>query len=281
MKKIKISKVLIHTILIIWTFLTVYPLVWTLINSFKSHNDILTNSFNIPFARMTFDNYRKVLTNTQYNLVKGYLNSFIISGSVVVIVLLIAGLAAYVLARYEFKGKKIINALIIASMMLPVFSVIQPLLSMILAVKLNDTRIGIILPQVAGNASFAVVILTGFIQQLPVEIEESAYMDGANVFQVIFRLVFPMAKSAFATTAIFTFLWSFNDLFLQMYIIRDADKRPIVSMLERITADSLHGGVDNGAKTAAAALAIIPVLIVYFFLQKHIIKGLTAGAIKG
>ena len=281
MKKIKISTIIIHTVLLIWAFITIYPIVWVLINSFKTSGDILRNSFNIPLANMSFENYGKAIHNERFSLLLGYLNSLIISGSVVVFVLIFAGFASFALARYEFKGKKILFGLIVASMMLPIFSVIQPLVSIIQVFKINDTRLGVILPQIAGNASFAIVILTGFMQQLPIEVEESAFMDGANVFQVMFYLVFPMAKSAFATTAIFVFLWSFNDLFLQMYIISDNDKKPIVAMLQEISAGSLVGGEDFGLKTAAAALAIIPVLILYFALQKHIIAGLTAGAIKG
>lgn len=281
MKKIKLSTILIHTVLLIWAFVTIYPIVWVLINSLKTSGDILRNSFNLPLANISLKNYGKAIYNERFSLLLGYLNSLIISGSVVLFVLIFAGFASFALARYDFKGKKIIFGLIVASMMLPIFSVIQPLVSIIQVFKLNDTRLGVILPQIAGNASFAIVILTGFMQQLPIEVEESAYMDGANVFQVIFYLIFPMAKSAFATTAIFVFLWSFNDLFLQMYIISDVDKKPIVAMLQEISAGSLVGGEDFGLKTASAALAIIPVLIIYLFLQKHIIEGLTAGAIKG
>lgn len=279
-KRTLIFKILIHTVLMIWTFTTLYPIFWVIINSFKPSQDIIRNSFSLPINNFTFDNFKKTIGGSEYNLLLGYFNSLIISGSVVLIVTIISGFGSFALARYDFKGKSIIYAIIVSAMMLPIFSIIVPLEGMLIKLKINNTRLGVIIPQVAGNISFSVVILTGFMQQLPLEVEESAYMDGANVFQTMFYLVFPMAKSAFATTSIFVFLWSFNDLFLQMRIITDKEKMPIITMLQKISASSKYG-TDFGLKSAAAALAIVPVIIVYLFLQKHIIKGLTAGAIKG
>lgn len=280
-RKLSVGIIIVHILLLIWAFVTIYPIIWVLLNSFKPSMDVIRNSFSIPLKNFTVENYINVVgKGSQFNLLKGYLNSFLISGTVVIAVLIIAGFGSFGLARYEFKGKKLVYGFIVATMMLPIFSIIGPLETMMVRLNLNNKRLGVIIPQIAGNISFAVVILTGFMQQLPIEVEESAYMDGANVFQVLLRLVFPMAKSAFATTAIFVFLWSFNDLFLQMRMITLKDNMPIVVMLHRISADSKYGS-DFGLKSAAAVLAILPVLITYLFLQKHIIKGLTAGAIKG
>lgn len=277
-KQINISNTIIYTLLIIWAIITLYPFLWVVINSFKSSQDILRNSLSIPIKNFTFDNYINAFTG-RFNIFKAYFNSFIISGSVVVGVLIIAGVGSFALARYDFPGKKIIYGLIIAAMMFPIFSIIQPLAIMLAKLNLNNTRLGVILPQIAGNIAFAVVILTSFIQQLPLEVEESAYIDGANLFQRMFRIVLPMAKPAFATTSIFVFLWSYNDLFLQMIVIKDTEKMPISVILREIS--SLHGGTDFGLMSSSVTLIIIPILIVYFILQKNIIAGLTAGAIKG
>ena len=195
-----------------------------------------------------------------------------------VVVLFVAGFASFAMARYNFKGKKIVFGTLIATMMFPIFSIIRPLQKMLFQMNLLDNRNGVILPQIAGNLGFAVVILTGFIQQLPKDIEESAFIDGANVFQIMFYLIFPMAKSAFATSAIFVFLWSYNDLFLQMNVIDDINKMPIGALLLEIS--SVYG-TDFGLMATAVTIIIVPIIIVYIFLQKHIIKGLNAGAIKG
>jgi len=192
--------------------------------------------------------------------------------------LIVAGFGSFALARFNFKGKKIVYGFIIACMMFPIFSTMFPLNKMLVKMGLNNTKLGVILPQIAGNIGFAVVILTGFIQQLPIEVEESAYIDGATIWQRLLYLVFPMAKSAFATTAIFVFLWSYNDLFLQMIIIKDKSKYPIGALLREISSKY---GTDFGLMASSVTLIVVPVIIVYILLQKHIIKGLTAGAVKG
>lgn len=276
-KKISISNIIIYVVLSIWALLTIYPFFWVLINSFKPSQDILRNSLNLPLSNFTFVNYKNAFTG-EYNIFQAYLNSLIVSFTVVILVLVIAGVGSFALARYNFKGKKIVYGFIIAAMMFPIFSIIYPLAQFISKVGLTNTRFGVILPQVAGNIGFATVILTGFIQQLPIDIDESAYIDGANPVQVFVRLIFPMAKPAFATTAIFVFLWSYNDLFLQMIIIKDKSKMPISTILREISSKY---GTDFGLMASSVTLIVIPILIVYMFLQRQIIEGLTAGAIKG
>lgn len=272
-----IGKGIIYFILGFWAILTIYPFIWVVLNSFKPSSDIIRNSLSLPINNFTFTNYKNAY-NSPYNIFRAYSNSLIVSISVVVVVLFIAGFASFAMARYNFKGKKIVFGTIIATMMFPIFSIIKPLQKMLFEMNLLDNRLGVILPQIAGNLGFAVVILTGFIQQLPKDIEESAFIDGANVFQIMFYLIFPMAKSAFATSAIFVFLWSYNDLFLQMNVIDDLNKMPIGALLLEIS--SVYG-TDFGLMATAVTIIIVPVIIVYIFLQKHIIKGLTAGAIKG
>ena len=169
--------------------------------------------------------------------------------------------------------------MIVACMMFPIFSIIFPLQKLLYNLGLNGKHLGVILPQVAGNLAFATILITGFIQNIPVEVEESAYLDGANVFQILWHLILPMSKSAFSSAAIFVFLWSYNDLFLQMLILTDEEKMPVSALLKEIS--SKEGGTDYGLMVASVAVIAIPVIIVYFFLQKNIIKGLTAGAVKG
>ena len=272
------SKTIIYFLLSFWALGAIYPFFWILINSFKEKNSILNDSFSLPFRSFTLDNYQDALFG-RYNILKSYMNSLIISGSVVIIVLIIAAFSSFALARFQFKGKRVIYGLIIACMMFPIFSIIFPLYRLLSDLKINGTHVGVILPQVAGNLAFATILLTSFIKALPIEVEESAYLDGANTFQILWHLVIPMSKSAFSSAAIFVFLWSYNDLFLQMLILTDKNKMPISALLREIS--SKEGGTNQGLMVASVALIAIPILIIYFFIQKNIIKGLTAGAVKG
>ncbi len=199
-------------------------------------------------------------------------------------VVILAGMASFALVRYSFKLKGTLQSLVMAAMMFPVFATIIPVFSMEAKWGIANTSswgltmLSVILPQIAGNLAFAIVVLTGFIRGLPIELEEAAYLEGCNVFQIFYKVVVPLTKPSFATVAIFSFLWSYNDLFTQMFFLRRPEMRAITRLLNELTSQE---GTNYGLMAAAVTLVVVPVLIVYIFLQKYIIKGMTAGAVKG
>ena len=284
-KKISLSKLFTYIVLTFWGITTVYPFLWVILNSFRQKGEIRTDSFSIPWpwtSSFTLGNYQTATERSDF--IKGYTNSLVISITVTVVVVLLAGLAAYGLVRYKFKGKKFVYSLIIASMMFPVFSTIIPVFRLEVAIGIASTGnrwaslLSVILPQIAGNLSFAIIVLMGFIRSVPIELEEAAYLDGCNVFKIFFKIILPVAKPSFATVAIFSFLWSYNDLFTQMFLLRYPHERTITLLLNEISSQA---GVNYGLMAASVVLVVMPVLLVYILLQKNIIKGLTVGAIKG
>lgn len=282
-KKFSAGMAVIYLVLIFWALTTIYPIFWVIINSFKAKGEILSNSFAIPVGKLfTLANYRTAFD--RLNIFSAYRNSMIISVTVAGVVILLAGMASFALVRYNFKLRKPLNSLVVAGMMFPVFSTIIPVFRMLSSWHMVNTEslalslISVALPQIAGNMSFAIVVLTGYIHSLPIELEESAYLEGCSPFQIFFKIVVPLAKPSFATVAIFSFLWSYNDLFTQMFLLRLPQHRAITRLLNELTASE---GTNFGLMAASVALVIIPVLIVYIFLQKYIIKGMTAGAVKG
>jgi len=279
----KAPRVLSYLVLSVWAVTTIYPFVWVLINSFRKKGLILSDSFSLPLGdAFTWDNYLTAWQRADFK--NAYLNSFLISGTVTVFVVIIAGLAAYGLVRYRFHGRNFLYSLIMAGMMFPVFSTIIPVFRLEVMMGIAGTGkralslLAVILPQIAGNLCFAIIILMGFIQSVPIDLEESAYLDGCNVFQIYFHIIIPAARSSFATVAIFAFLWSYNDLFTQSFFLRYPQERAITGLLNEISSQA---GVNYGLMASSVVLVVIPVLIVYICLQKHIIKGLTAGAVKG
>ncbi len=282
-KKVGIGTILIYIVLIGWSLTTIYPIVWVVQNSFKAKDKILANSFSLPIGDLfTTANYRTAFD--RLNIFSAYRNSIIISGTVAIVVCILAGMAAYGMSRYTFKGKKLLNSLIIAGMMFPVFSTIIPVFRMMNSWGIVNTEhlwlslLSVALPQIAGNLSFAIVIMSGYIKSLPIELEESAYLEGCNARQIFTKIVIPLAKPSFATVGIFSFLWSYNDLFTQMFLLRLPEQRAITRLLNELTSQE---GTNYGLMAAAVSLVVIPVMIVYILLQKQIIKGMTAGAIKG
>ena len=282
-KPISVGMVVVYAVLIFWALTTIYPIFWIVINSFKAKNEILANSFALPLGDLfTTANYRTAFD--RLNIFSAYRNSLLISCTVALVVVFLAGLASFALVRYNFKLKKFINSLVIAGMMFPVFSTIIPVFRMLNTMHIANTNnlwlslLSVALPQIAGNLSFAIVVLSGYIKALPIELEEAAYMEGCNAFQIFFKVIMPLTKPSFATVAIFSFLWSYNDLFTQMFLLRLPEQRAITRLLNELTAME---GTNYGLMAAAVALVVIPVIIVYIILQKHIIKGMTAGAVKG
>ncbi len=282
-RRLSVSQGLIYLVLWAWALSTIYPFFWVIVNSFKEKRYIRTDTFALPLGEMfTLDNYRTAFERV--DILGAYRNSLIISITVTAVVVLLAGFAAYAMARYRFRGRRALQGLIIASMMFPVFSTIIPVFRMLYSwglVRFESVFYSLLcvsLPQIAGNLSFAIVVLTGYIRSIPVEMEEAAYLEGYNVFQIFFRIVWPLGRPSFATVAIFTFLWSYNDLFTQMFFLRNKRTYSITRLLAEISSQA---GVNYGLMVAAVVLVVVPVLLVYILLQKNIIKGMTVGALKG
>ena len=282
-EKFKVSNIFIYFILIVWALTTIYPLIWVIQNSFKGKDKILSQSFALPVGELfTLANYEKAFSNL--NIWGAYRNSLVISCSVALFVIIFAGMAAFALVRYNFRLRGVINSLIIAGMMFPVYATIIPVFTMETKWGITNTSnwfltmLSVSLPQIAGNLAFAIVVLTGYIKGLPIELEEAAYLEGCNAFQIFSKIVVPLTKPSFATVAIFSFLWSYNDLFTQMFFLRRPEMWAITRLLNQLTSQE---GTNYGLMAAAVTLVVVPVLVIYIFLQKYIIKGMTAGAVKG
>lgn len=281
-KKGTLSRAATYGVLCLWGVTTVYPFLWVFLNSFRQRGLILTDSFSLPVgAAFTLDNYATAMERADFR--SAYLNSILISGTVTVLVVLLAGLAAYGLVRYRFRFRGILCSMVLAGMMFPVFSTIIPVFRMEVVMGIAGTGsrwmslIAVILPQVGGNLCFAIIVLMGYIRSIPVELEESAYLDGCNVLRIFFYIVMPAARSSFATVAIFAFLWSYNDLFTQSFFLRYPQEKAITGLLGEISSQA---GVNYGLMAASVVLVVVPVLIVYLCLQKQIVRGMTSGAIK-
>lgn len=275
-KKIfKFSTFFIYIALTIWGVTTIFPFLWIVNNSFKPSSEVINASFALPKS-FWLDNYKNAFDNL--NILVAYKNSLIISGTVTVCVMLLSTMMAFAMTRYQFKGKTMITSLIMASLMFPVFSTIIPVFKLMSQLNLVNKPLAVILPQVAGNLSFAAVVMMGFLRSLPLEMEEAAYMEGAGVRKVFTKIIIPLSRPSLATVAIFCFLWSYNDLFTQLIMIRRRTKYPICALLNEISSKY---GTDFGLMASSIVIIILPVMIVYILLQKNIIKGLTAGALKG
>lgn len=274
---------LIYVILVLWALTTIYPILWVIMNSFKDKKHIMSDAFSLPVGDLfTLGNYTEAFDKV--DILGAYRNSIIISGTVAVLVILMAGMASFALVRYRFRMNKTLYSLVIAAMMFPVFSTIIPVFRMEYGWGLAGSGnlwlslLSVILPQTAGNLAFAIVVLTGYMAGLPIELEEAAFMEGCSAYQIFYKVVMPLTKPSFATVGIFSFLWSYNDLFTQQFFLRNKEEWAITRLLLEISSKE---GTNYGLMAAVVTLVVVPLLIVYICLQKYIIKGMTAGAVKG
>ncbi len=282
-KKFSIGYLFVYAALISWALTTIYPIFWVVMNSFKDKKYIVSDSFSLPAGDLfTLDNYK--LAFDKMNIFGAYFNSIIISCTVAILAILLAGFASYALVRYEFRGRAFLQSIVVAGMMFPAFSTIIPVFRMENSWGIVNTEsvwlslLAVALPQIAGNLSFAIVVLSGYIRTIPVDLEEAAYMEGCNAFQIFFKVIVPLTKPSFATVGIFSFLWSYNDLFTQNFFLRLKEHWAITRLLSELTS---REGTNYGLMASTVTMVVVPVLIVYILLQKYIIKGMTAGAVKG
>lgn len=270
-----IGAILMYAVLFGWSLTTIYALFWIVNNSFKVSRDVMNNSFKIALDPVMV-NYTNAFD--RISIGKGYLNSLIMSGSTVLLVLLFGGLAAYVLSRFQFRGRKLIYSILYASLLIPAFATVVPVYELLIKWNLANTYGGLIFPQTAGNLTFAILVLAGYLSTIPKELEEAAFIDGCNRWTMFTKIFLPVGRPAFASASIFVFLWSYNDLFSALIFVSKENVRPIVLLLSEISSQY---GTDFGLMATAVSITVMPVLVIYLFIQKYIEKGLTEGAVKG
>ncbi|EXG84609.1 ABC-type sugar transport system, permease component [Clostridium sp. ASBs410] len=272
-----VARILKYIILIFWALTTIIPLLWVFINSFKTSEEIVKNGVALP-AAIQFDNYKTIMSYPDLSMSRAFINSFIISGSVVIGVVLIAGLAAFSLGRFRFKWTKYADAVLIACLLVPSFATMIPNFVTISKLPVRGTHAAAVIPQIAGNLCFSITLLTGFMRSLPDELDEAAIIDGASPFYVLTHITMPLSRPMFATVGIMVFIWSYNDLLTSMVYLSQRSKQPVCVILSMV---SNMFGTDYGSMMAAIIVTIVPLLVLYVISQEQVIKGLTAGAVKG
>ena len=279
--KIKIKNIFTHIILIFICILSLVPFLWLLSTALKGRSE---NIFAYPPIFIpkdfTLENFKEVLRLVP--IIRYVINSFIVAASTVVLNVILSALAAYPLARMEFKGKKIAFFAILATIMVPFQTIMLPVYIITLKLHLIDSYstfsgyLGMIMP-FAVNA-FGIFLLRQAFLTIPKEIEESAVIDGCNSFQIFFKLLLPMIKPSVALLAIFTFIGSWGE-FLWPSIVLTNEK--LFTLPVGINNLSSAFSADYRLVAAGSIVSIIPIIIFFLALQKYFISGSTEGAVKG
>ncbi|MEF2245514.1 MULTISPECIES: carbohydrate ABC transporter permease [unclassified Paenibacillus] len=280
LKKRKLSKPLLFIFMMMAVALFGIPLLWTIASSFKNEFDILQYPPVWVTETPTTDNYTSVLQRFPFFI--WLRNSLIVAVVSTIIVVIFDSLAAYALARLEFRGKKFLFALIVSMLLIPMQIDIIPLFIMFSEFKLADHPIALILPTTANVTG--VYLLRQFFMSIPVEIEDAARIDGCNDFRIWLQVILPLSKPVIAAVAIITFVSSWNSFLWPLIATNsEASKTLPVGMAQFMSASAGASGSAPayGITLAASVMATLPTLLMFVFLQKYFVQGITSSGVKG
>ena len=274
-----IGKVFLYIILIALTCVFLGPILFVFMNSFKSKFELSNNPFGLPLGD-TFVGLENYATGLQLsNFFSSILWSFVITiGSVAIIVMLCA-MTAYYITRVKRWWTSALYYIFVFSMVIPFQMVMFPTVQVSSILGL-DNPVGMMVLYLGFGAGLSVFMFAGFVKSIPIDIEEAATIDGCNPVQTYFRVVLPMLKPTAITVAILNTMWVWNDFLLPNLVLGPGSEYRTIPIVVQFLLGS-NGNRDMGALMAMLVLAIIPIVIFYIFMQKYIIQGVAAGAVKG
>ena len=271
-------KALSRIVLIVITALTAFPFLWLFVLSFKTDTEILNSPFSLPES-ISFSNYERALHTLP--LIKMFGNTLFVAVFALAISLVCTFMLSYAITRLQFKSKRLQNGLyllFVAGLTIPPYIVIFPTYRMIVSMGLLGNRASLILPLAATTMALGVLLMVGFLRDFPKEIEEAAIIDGCNIYQMCTSVVLPVIKPVLATVIIFNVLYFWNEYPISSVLVNDPKMMTI-----SLGASMFRGrySMDYSGMIAATVIIIIPQLLFFLLFQKHIVEGMTAGAVKG
>jgi raffinose/stachyose/melibiose transport system permease protein len=253
-----------------------YPLLWLLIYSFKTNEEILSGSFFSLPAKWQWINYSNAIDSGNYG--KYLVNSVMVTGITMAGVILLALLAAFAIARFRWKYGQLVLLLFLLGLMIPLSGTLLPLMIIFKNMNILNTHLSLILPYIAFQTPIAVFILSSFMKTIPHELEESAIMDGAGAFRIFSNIVIPISVPPVVTVCILTFISIWNEYILAATFISSERLKTLPFGVYSFVSQY---SVNYGAIGAFLVLGALPVIVIYFLLAEKITKGMVAGAIKG
>ena len=273
----KKKKTAMYIAMILITVLGMFPFLWMIILSFKTNAEIMSSPLSLP-ETLNFDNYKNAFATLDF--LQLYANTFFVCIASLAFELVITFCSSFVLSRMVFKSarlKKMIYGFLIMGLSISPFILLFPVYKISVALGLHG-KVALIFPYVATSISFNTLLLVGYLKALPSEIDEAAVIDGCTIWDLMVRVILPMAKPVIATVVIFNALYIWNEFPFASVMLRD-----VTDYTLSMGASFFKGNytVDYGGIVASSIMIIIPELIFYGLFQKNIVEGMTAGAVKG
>ncbi len=263
-------------IFLLWVLIiSIGPLIWVFLSSFKTNNEILESAFTIP-ATPSLIGYQIAFETA--NIPMRFLTSLTVASVTTFVAVFIYSMAAYVLARIEFKGRSFIFGLLICSMLIPGNAMIQPIYFVVRTLGLYDTKGALMLIYTGLSMAMCLFLMRSFFLSIPNELEEAAYIEGCSYIQTFFKIMLPIAKPAFSSAAVLTFIASWNELLYALMLTSSEENRTLPLTMKYFTS---MFSFNYTPMFAALVMCIVPTIIIYIVLQEQIMESMVAGAVKG
>ncbi|MER6006173.1 carbohydrate ABC transporter permease [Nonomuraea angiospora] len=255
---------------------SIVPVYWLVNTSLKTGPDLSTASLTPP--RPTFENYLAVLGDSQF--VGALVNSVIVATTTTLLALAVASFAAYPLARLRMRGKFLILSIVLSVTTFPGIAIAAPMFSLWNDLGLYNTLVGLIIPYLTFTLPLSIYTLVSFFKEIPVELEEAAYIDGTSPFQAYYKVILPLAAPGIATVGILAFIFAWNEFLLAATLTYSPEARTVPVAIAFFTGASEYEQ-PLGTISAASVIISIPLVLLVLVFQRKIVSGLTAGAVKG
>ncbi|WEK62355.1 MAG: carbohydrate ABC transporter permease [Candidatus Microbacterium colombiense] len=251
------------------------PVLWMLSSSFKSNTQIFELPPRLITDTFSFDAYVAIFTNPE--TMRFFLNSYVVAGSVTILTLIVAIQAAYAFSRFDFRGKRILNVVIVSVQAVPPITLLIPYFGLMVALGLYNSYLGLILTYMVFTLPYAIIMMTGYFNTLPKELDEAVRVDGAGSMTALWRILVPISVPGIVSVGIYTFMIAWNEYLFALTLTRTIDMRTVPIGIQLLMGQHSY---EWNQIMAMSVLGSIPVLILFLFFQRYFISGLTAGSVK-
>ncbi|MCD6231415.1 carbohydrate ABC transporter permease [Candidatus Aerophobetes bacterium] len=274
--KILSGKAIIFIVGMLGSLIMLIPFIWMFVTSFKTLPDIIAHRLSLIPHPFTWENYTKVFDEIPLKIY--YLNSAMVTGIVILTTILISSMAGFAFGKYSFPGKEYFFIFLLSTLIVPFESYMIPLYLEMKWFGWIDTRWALVIPHIA--SAFGTFLIRQYVQTIPDELLDSARIDGCSEFRIYWNIIMPLCKPALAVLAIFGFFWGWNDFLWPLIVINSPDKRTITLSIPTSGWVPRTGGINWGPLMVLCFFVILPTLIFFIFLQRHIVRGITLSGVK-
>ncbi len=274
-KKKKSVQILVYILLALGTIWAGFPVLWMFVNSFKSNAEIFELPPRLITENFSFSAYTKIFQNSEQ--VRFFINSYLIAAAVVILTLAIGLMASYAFSRFKFRGKNLINTLIVSVQVVPLITLLIPYLSLIVLLKLYDTYFALILTYLVFTLPYCIIMMTGYFNMIPKDLDDAVMIDGGSRFVVLWKILVPPSLPGLVSVGMYTFMQSWNEYLFALTLTRTNDMRTVPVGINLLMGQHAY---EWNQMMAMSVLGSIPVLILFLFFQNYFIAGMTAGSVK-